>query len=64
MAWRGVAWRGAGGCGYDKSAALFLSRCSLSWQTGPMSVIRGVRERARVEVTAAIKDEARRQLAA
>ncbi|HEY5834087.1 MAG TPA: TetR/AcrR family transcriptional regulator, partial [Streptomyces sp.] len=29
-----------------------------------MSVIRGVRERARVEVTAAIKDEARRQLAA
>ncbi|WP_405592037.1 TetR/AcrR family transcriptional regulator [Streptomyces sp. NBC_01190] len=29
-----------------------------------MSVIRGARERARVEVTAAIKDEARRQLAA
>ncbi|MDF3290239.1 MULTISPECIES: TetR/AcrR family transcriptional regulator [Streptomyces] len=29
-----------------------------------MSVIRGARERARIEVTAAIKDEARRQLAA
>ncbi|WP_329129406.1 TetR/AcrR family transcriptional regulator [Streptomyces sp. NBC_01476] len=29
-----------------------------------MSVIRGARERARVEVTAAIKDEARKQLAA
>jgi len=29
-----------------------------------MSTVRGVRERARIEVTAAIKDEARRQLAA
>src|ERR1700756_4664826 len=29
-----------------------------------MSVIRGARERARIEVTGAIKDEARRQLAA
>lgn len=29
-----------------------------------MSTIRGARERARIEVTAAIKDEARRQLAA
>src|SRR5438128_1453005 len=29
-----------------------------------MSVIRGARERARIEVTAAIKEEARRQLAA
>jgi AcrR family transcriptional regulator len=30
----------------------------------PMSVIRGARERARIEVTAAIKEEARRQVAA
>ncbi|NEE20098.1 TetR/AcrR family transcriptional regulator, partial [Streptomyces sp. SID7499] len=28
-----------------------------------MSTIRGARERARIEVTAAIKDEARKQLA-
>lgn len=36
----------------------------IAWQTDPMSTIRGARERARIEVTAAIKDEARRQLAA
>lgn len=36
----------------------------LAWQTDRMSAIRGARERARVEVTAAIKKEARRQLAA
>lgn len=34
------------------------------WQTEAMSTIRGARERARIEVTAAIKDEARKQLAA
>jgi AcrR family transcriptional regulator len=34
------------------------------WHNAGMSVIRGARERARVEVTAAIKEEARRQLAA
>lgn len=35
-----------------------------SWQTALMTRIQGVRERARDEITAAIKDEARRQLAA
>lgn len=35
-----------------------------AWQTDPMSTVRGARERARIEVTAAIKDEARRALAA
>ena len=35
-----------------------------SWQTARMTRIQGVRERARDEITAAIKDEARRQLAA
>ncbi|CAM5739271.1 hypothetical protein SBADM41S_06585 [Streptomyces badius] len=35
----------------------------LAWQTDRMSTIRGARERARIEVTAAIKDEARKQLA-
>lgn len=34
-----------------------------AWQTDRMSTIRGARERARIEVTAAIKDEARKQLA-
>lgn len=34
-----------------------------AWQTDRMSTIRGARERARSEVTAAIKDEARKQLA-
>ncbi|SEG90025.1 transcriptional regulator, TetR family [Actinacidiphila yanglinensis] len=33
------------------------------WHTEVMSVIKGARERARDEITAAIKDEARRQLA-
>jgi AcrR family transcriptional regulator len=36
----------------------------IAWQTDAMSTIRGARERARIEVTAAIKDEARKQLAA
>lgn len=35
----------------------------MAWQTGRMSTIRGARERARIEVAAAIKDEARKQLA-
>ncbi len=35
----------------------------IAWQTDRMSTIRGARERARIEVTAAIKDEARKQLA-
>jgi len=35
----------------------------MRWQTGRMTAIRGARERARAEVTAAIKEEARRQLA-
>ncbi len=41
----------------------FLYGDPILWQADRMSTIRGARERARVEVTAAIKDEARKQLA-
>ncbi len=41
----------------------FLYGAPILWQADRMSTIRGARERARVEVTAAIKDEARKQLA-
>ncbi|ESU46216.1 TetR-family transcriptional regulator [Streptomyces sp. HCCB10043] len=41
----------------------FLISAPTAWQTDRMSTIRGARERARIEVTAAIKDEARKQLA-
>src|SRR4051794_26080306 len=47
----------------NKSSAHVLGRCFQRWQNHPMSVIRGARERARAEVTAAIKEEARRQVA-
>lgn len=43
---------------------MLLFAALLAWQTEPMSAIRGARERARAEVTAAIKGEARKQLAA
>lgn len=48
---------------HDKSSALVLVRRSGQWQTVRVTAIRGARERARAEVTAAIKEEARRQLA-
>ncbi len=48
----------------EARAALSLLSGALGfWQTPGMSAVRGARERARAEVTAAIKDEARRQLA-
>jgi AcrR family transcriptional regulator len=53
-----------GSGGKNKSTDLFSVQRSWLWHTGAMSVIRGARERARIEVTAAIKEEARRQLAA
>src|SRR6478736_7560084 len=53
-------------CGAPKQEHCSLS-CAVLWVRGrlsTMSTVRGARERARVEVTAAIKDEARNQLAA
>src|SRR5947208_2693040 len=55
----------------SKSGALFSVHCSLlcallsfHGRLLPMSTAHGARARARIEVTAAIKEEARRQLAA
>jgi AcrR family transcriptional regulator len=53
-----------GPCSKIKSTDLVFVQCSSLWHNEPMSAIRGARERARIEVTAAIKEEARRQLAA
>lgn len=47
-----------------RAALSFVCSALSLWHTAGMSTARGVRARARIEVTAAIKDEARRQLAA
>jgi AcrR family transcriptional regulator len=48
----------------SKSGALVIGQRSGEWQTDRMTAIQGARERARREVTAAIKGEARRRIAA
>lgn len=40
-----------------------MDRRSVEWQTGPVNTSRGARERAREEITAEIKEAARRRLA-